>query len=114
LGRILLADFVDVERVPFTFSSGTLVLGQVFSGQYLVRAVLIVDTAFDGSSPSITVGTTASPSGVFSAADSDPGVVGEYDTDEILTFPGTDFLQLVVAAPGATRGAGSLLYQLKR
>lgn len=113
MGRILLADFVDVERVPFTFSSGTLVLGQVFSGQYLVRATVVIDTAFDGT-PSITVGTTTTPTGVFSAADSDPGVVGEYDADEIITFSITDFLQLIVSAPGATRGAGSLVYQLKR
>jgi hypothetical protein len=94
-------------KVPFDFTSGTMVLRSVVRNSNLFRAAVRITTPFDGLS---TVSFGTSGFFILPASDISSGVPGQYETDEIVIFPLDDVLILAVAAVGATQGAGLLLY----
>jgi len=103
-----------VENVHFTYTTGSpLVLQQVFPGQVLNRCTILLTTSFDDPAAFVQVGTTTTPSLVFSPAEVTLGVVNNYDQHALFEFSVMDFLQLTISPGASTQGAGLLLYKIK-
>lgn len=115
MGKIVVADIEDVQKVSFTFSTGSpLVLGLVFAGQVLDRASLLITTAFNDALATLQLGTTAIPGLVFGVGDARPSVVGQYEHNALVSFPANDLLRLTITPGTSTQGAGILLFKIKR
>lgn len=102
--------------VAFAFNTASpLLLVPVFAGGIMARAQIQITTAFNDPAATLLLGTSASPSLVMGAADSDPSVVDSYDQSTMLTFPGpgADKLQLTISPGASTQGAGILYYELR-
>jgi hypothetical protein len=102
----------QIVSVPFTFSSGSLVLGAIAAGSMIIRAQILINTAFNGSGASIRFGTSSNLSEFLGVADSAPTIVDQYASFSVVIQPAADVMFLTVSAPGATQGAGVLLYEL--
>lgn len=105
----------NIVAVPFLFSTPSpLVLAALVPGQILDRACVLVQTAFDGAAPQISLGTFADPDAALPAFGVDPRAVGQYENDQLLPITTPDFLILTIAPSGSTQGTGLLFYRLKR
>jgi hypothetical protein len=99
--------------VPFTYSSGTLVLQATAMGQVLTRAVVVVTAPFNDPSATLVLGTTTDPGLIFEAGDVDASLPLQTDGDAIFSFTTTDFLLLTIEPGASTVGAGSLYYWIQ-
>lgn len=115
MGRILVADVEDVQKVSFAFNTGSpLILGVVAAGQMLDRASLLITTPFDDLASSVQLGTSGTPGLIFGPTDARPAVVGQYEHVALIIFPVNDLLQLSIVPGASTQGAGVLLFKIKR
>ena len=116
MGRIIVATpgTITEEKVPFTFSSGTLTLQSVQQGSVITGAWINITTPFNVPGALIQLGTTAYPGLVFSSGEVNPLIATKYGAPELIEFAVADFLLLAVTAVGATQGAGVLVYQYRR
>lgn len=106
---------VDAAPVPFTFSSGTLLLQQVLAGQVVERCSILITTVFDDPAATVALGTTASPNLLFGPSDVTLTILGNtYDQAALFKFPINDFLQLIITPGTSTQGAGLLLYKVRK
>lgn len=99
--------FEFVDFAPFTFASGTMLLLGLVTGAVIDRLVIAVTEPFDVPA-TLALGTTAEPGMLVASGD----MTGTFDAPELAAIPAPDLLRLVVAAPGATRGAGIVLYKV--
>jgi hypothetical protein len=97
-------------KVPFLFSSGTLVLQAVGLGSLISEAYLQVDVAFNDPLASLTVGTTAVPYLLFGACDVDLTSVDQFQNSAIFQCS-SDILQLCVFPGASSQGSGILVYK---
>jgi hypothetical protein len=115
MGRILVADVEDVQKVSFAFNTASpLVLGLVFVGQVLDRASLLITTAFNDAAATVQLGTSGTPGLIFGVADARPPFVGQYEHVALVQFAVNDVLQLLITPGASTLGAGILLFKIKR
>jgi hypothetical protein len=97
--------------VPFTFSTGTLILGMITAGTLLTISQIQILADFAPGS-TVSFGTSTSPSAFLSLGLSDTVRVGAYAMDEIITAGVTDFLLLTVVTTGSI-GSGRLFYEVQ-
>jgi len=115
MGKIIVADVEDVQKVSFAFNTGSpLILGIVAAGQVLDRASVLITTAFDDPSATVQLGTSGIPGLILGPADARPPVVGQYEHVALVIFPVNDLLQLTISPGASTMGAGVLLFKIKR
>lgn len=115
MGRILVADIEDVQKVSFAFNTGSpLSLGLVYAGQILDRASLLITTAFDDLAATIQLGTSGTPGLIFGPTGAKPSVAGQYEHVALIPFAVNDVLQLLISPGASTQGAGFLLFKIKR
>jgi hypothetical protein len=116
MAKILVASpLIVVEQVvPFTYESGTLVLQQVFAGDLIDTAWVVIKVAFDDPSSTIFMGTTFDPYLVFGIGDVTASIENQYTNQSITQFLATDFLQLIVNPAASTVGSGLLVYRYRR
>ncbi len=101
-----------VAAVAFNFTSGTISIGAFPVGAILDHAQVMIETPFDGISPSIRFGTSADPTLFLGPSDTAPEVVGQYLSEALVPATSSDVMLLSIQAPGATAGAGLLFYRL--
>lgn len=88
-------------------------LGALAPGQVLTRASVLVRAAFDGLAPTLTLGTSADPSLVFSLGEVDLTETGDtFDDNAIFPFDVPDLLLLTLHLAAASHGEGLLVYYL--
>lgn len=104
-----------IGKVPFSFASASpIVLQSVPAGLVLLRAAVLVQVHFDGAGPSLSLGTSADPSLVFSPGDVDLAAAGDtFDDSSLFEFAAPDLLLLTLSVPGATQGEGILVYTVR-
>jgi hypothetical protein len=99
--------------VAFSYATPSpMVLQAVTAGQIISRALIQVQTAFDGAGATLTLGTTATPDLILKAIDVFPGVVDQYAFNGLTEIPSDDFLILTITPAGSTMGTGQLLFEL--
>lgn len=103
-----------VVVVPFDFeTTSPLDLATVGPSAPVVRAGVRIDVAFDGTSPSLEIGTAATPDLVLAPADNLPGSPGQYETNAVVSFATPAVLQLrITPGAGASHGSGVVFFEL--
>ena len=97
----------------FNYTSvSPLTVGSVTAGQYIERAVVITNTAWDGIAPQVQFGTSTSPSLLLQPQDVDLTSLGQYESGGIHKFLTGDTLTLTITPSGSTLGTGTLLFTL--
>ena len=97
-----------LERVPFTFASGTLILQALTVGQILTFAQVNV-TALFGAGSTILLGTVEDPNAFLDVVDVSQLPLGSVVMTGVVEILVPDFLILTVSAVGAS-GTGTLYY----
>lgn len=101
-------------ETPFSFSSASpIVLAQLHPGNVMTRAVIVIDTPFDDPAATVLLGTTTDPSLYLGASDSDPGVSGQYGSEQVIDFGLPDYLILTVQPNASSQGVGRLYYEMR-
>jgi len=99
--------------VEFDYTTTSpLTVGTVTAGQYIDRAVVVTGTAWDGTAPTVTFGTSTSPSLLLASLDVDLTSPGQYESGEVRKFTVGDTLTLTITPSGSTVGTGTLLFTL--
>lgn len=106
----------DLQEISFTFATASpLRITPLRIGDRMVRAIVIIDTVFDGAGASLTLGTAALPAGILSAAAITVTVLGNYATLTVFQVAVAADLQLTITpGGGATTGAGRVLLEIWR
>lgn len=106
----------DFQEFSFTFASGSpFLLTPLRAGDRMMRAVVVIDTVFNGAGAGVQLGTAASPGGIFSTADIDVTVADYYQSLQIFQLAVTANLQLeITPGAGATQGSGRVLLEVWR
>src|ERR1700674_3125831 len=91
----------DVFRVPFAYNTPSpLILQTIAPGKTNIRASILVKTAFNGDGSSISLGTTTTPTLIFTTPDIDLtslGVGDTFDNFAIFDFASADYLILTIS-----------------
>jgi hypothetical protein len=98
--------------VPFTFASGTMVLGAALAGSLFTCAHVEFSTPFDDPTARVFFGTSGDPGLLLAANDSNPMSFGQFCSDEHVRLDVNDLLLLVVQPGSSTQGAGSIFYRM--
>lgn len=103
----------ETTVVEFDYTSGaSTVVGVVGAGKTICRAVIEVPTAWNGTAPSVSLGTLAAPELVLAASDSDLSFSAQYESGELHKFLTASSLVLTIDAGGSSAGTGRLLFTL--
>ncbi len=98
--------------VPFLFSSSSpMILGAVPAGYLFDRSSVLIETAFDDPSATVSFGTSADPGLLLRSADIRAFLQGQYDSEAIAVLDVGDVLLLTVQPGVSTQGSGLLLYR---
>ncbi len=101
-----------VAQFAFTFTTASPHnLGAIAAGSTFNRAVVLVTTAFDDPSATLTLGPSGSPAALLGATDSKLSQLGQYES-EALVIAGPDFLQLTLNPGASTQGAGLIFWKV--
>lgn len=97
---------------PIAFSYGD-ASGAIFTPSEagtIVLVRLVITTGFDGTNPSLQLGTVAQPGAILSSAQNDPTTVAEYEHTPDLHLAALQSVVLtIVPGAGATQGNGTIL-----
>ena len=105
---------VGVFKVSFTFATfSPMTIGQLIPGNVMTRVVLRIDVPFSDPAATILVGTSTTPSLFLGATDSDPGVVDQYQNEQMYSFAVADFFQVTINPGASVAGSATLFYELK-
>lgn len=105
-GSEIVADFA------FTFTtSSPRNLGAIAAGSVFNRAAVLITTAFDDPSATLTLGPSGDPAALLSASDSKLSQLGQYESSA-LVVEGPDFLQLTLNPGASTQGAGLVFWKV--
>jgi hypothetical protein len=108
--------FGNTTSVLFDFSFATVspALIQALGGSAVVEwAQVIMTTVFDDPAATLSLGTTADPSGVLSASQIDPTELAVYSTESPLRLAAPSTLQLTISPGASTQGAGYVLARIR-
>jgi hypothetical protein len=98
-----------VQPVSFSYGDapGT-VYAPTAAGTVTVARVVIT-TPFNGTAPTLQLGTLAVPDAAMAATDSDPTTAGEYEVTADLQLAAGEALRITITPDGSTAGTG-LIY----
>lgn len=98
-----------VAPINFTFDDSS---GNVFTSSEdgtIVAARILILTAFDGSNPSLSLGTLSQPNAILSSTQNDPSVTEEYEnTPDFALSAGQSVFFTIVPGAGASQGNGTI------
>jgi hypothetical protein len=100
-----------VDTTSFAFGSGATITAFTLPANAVVNTVtVIVDTAFDGTNPSLSVGNAGATSKYFASTDGLLTVADRYDVPyQGVALGTTDAIEISYSAGGSTVGAGRML-----
>jgi hypothetical protein len=101
-------------QIDLTSASATpILLGNISSGTRIVDVTIEVGSAFNGTTPTITIGTQSTPNAVFDSANADLTVIGNYETNSAFvadTEDGSDVdIYVYLQANGSTAGTATVI-----
>lgn len=102
---------IRIREIPFTFSSGTLVIEPVTIGTIIALAQITIIIPFQLGS-TVQFGTTASPTMFLNLNSDDTGNANSYNELEVVTIASNDSLILTVNATGLI-GSGTLYFEVQ-
>lgn len=97
----------DIAPVAFSYgdASGTIFTPTQSGTLTLIRLEMV--TAFNGTNPSLKVGTISSPEAILAAAQNDPSVAIEYENTPALHLAANQAVVLTITpGAGASQGSG--------
>ena len=100
----------SIIRIPFTFASGTLVLYGLTPGMIVSPCYVRITTIWDVLGGTLQVGTPSNPTALLPPPDVNLYVTGRYDAQFDFQATIAENLQLVIAGPPATAGAGYIIF----
>ena len=98
--------------VPFTFMSGSMVLGTIPAGALFTCAQIEFTTPFDSSTAKVSLGTSANLGLLLGPNDSDATRMQQFCNDQHVRLDVSDLLFLTVQPGGSTQGAGTIFYRM--
>ena len=101
------------NRALFTFQSGRMPLRQVFVGEAIENARIVIQTPFDDPRATLEVGTTETPGLLFGVPDVSLQTPGQYISQAEFEFGSGDYLMLIVNPGLSTQGSGVVLYDYR-
>ena len=108
------APATDANRIVANFAYGDASPSVVFTAPddcTSVLARLVIDTPFDGASPSLKLGTTTDAEALLAASDNDPATAVTYDNGVSIPLSSGDTVLLTITpGSGATQGAGRIIF----
>ena len=100
-------------RIDFDYTSGaTVSASTVPAGGIVVPRMVIVHTAFDGTTPDLKVGDAGDNDSLIQTADADLTTPGKYDIDRPVKFAAQTALTAAITQGGSAAGAASILMEL--
>lgn len=107
----LITDRLQVRSISFGFETTTPfnIGGVLTSNDRVVRAHVFVSTAFDGTTPTLQIGTSGDTDAVMTTALNDLGTVGVYEAATSFKATGSDQIIGTLTLSGATAGAGDIV-----
>jgi len=109
IGNLPAAAGLVVDEIVVTPASPSLqVLRAMQAGDEVVRAIVIVETQFDGA-PTLAISTSHAQ--ILKPNESDLRTLAQYGSDIVTRVASDDLLQLQFAAGGATVGAARVLIE---
>lgn len=110
------ADRSNLIAVPFAWGDASPVtIGTVPAGGRVVRIELLITTAFNGTSPSITIGDAGDADRLLAADQNLPSQVATYEVHPgHLYASSTPILLTITPGGGASAGAGTILLYFQR
>lgn len=97
-----------VDELEFAYGDATPeLIGTAFAGKTIISVQLLVTQAFDGTSPSLTIGDAGNNSRLMASSDNDPATVGQYETHPVYAYGSDTAVKLYITpGAGATQGRG--------
>jgi len=103
---------MDGVTATFTHTDGTLDIGDILPvGAIVLSSKIVITTAFDGTAPTLTIGTTLSSDAVQTTALNDPTTVGTYANELAWTIDGDRQLEIDIVPDGSTQGGGVVVVE---
>lgn len=105
---------VECARVAFTFASASPVsLLSVGADDIVIDVEVVIETAFDGTAPTISVGDTSDSDEFLPLGQADPKTIGNYGSDTNKVYTAGDSVRLFLDPDGSTVGSGYVLVLYK-
>lgn len=100
-------------EVPFSFGDATpLVLFTAIAGKLIERITMFVETAFDGESPTLTIGDADNPMLLMDSSENDPTEEAAYQvTPNFFYESNTQVLLFISPGLGASQGSGLVVIE---
>ncbi len=100
-------------RVNFTYNTvSPLTIINLLAGDEIDTVKLVITTAFDDASATLSVGTVASPTLIFNAVKANKAQ--QYSSFEHHTIGLAEILRLTINSGTSTQGAGYIIYRVRR
>lgn len=109
IGSVTGADRVICVPFDFNDQGGTVdSTAEVPASAIITKSIIKITTDFDGTSPTITLGNSASPALAQAASVNRPTQIAEYHCEEIIAWGGVaDEVRVTVGGTAATQGVGT-------
>lgn len=98
-----------IQPVAFSYGDAPGVIYTATGAGTLTAVRLVVVTPFNGTAPTIALGTLAQPGAAMATTDNDPMTVAEYEITADLHLDAGETLRITITPDGSTAGAG-LIY----
>jgi hypothetical protein len=104
---------VRVIRLNFTDDDdGAIALESVPAGALILRATVVVLTAFDGTAPTLDIGDAGDPDRLVAAADVDLKTAGVYELSPGYEYSALTALTAALDIDGSTTGAAAIVIEV--
>lgn len=104
---------VRVIRLNFTDDDdGAIALESVPAGALILRATVVVRSAFDGTAPTLDIGDAGDPDRLVSPADVDLKTAGVYELSPGYEYSALTALTAALDIDGSTTGAGAIVIEV--
>lgn len=104
-------------RIEVPFSFGDASPAQLFmavAGKLIERVVIFIEIAFDGESPSLTIGDEDDPARLMSSVENNPSEEAAYQVTPNLSYEtDTQVLLFITPGLGASQGSGLVVVEMQ-
>ncbi len=115
VGDVTLYSLAAGVEVPFAYDSGVkLFVANVIVNERVLGFRIIIDTAFNDGSATLSVGHTGSTEGLVAQGEIELQSIGVFNIVGNHLYGGDDTIWLYLDPKGSTQGAGSLFYFSQR
>jgi hypothetical protein len=104
--------FVGEIELAFTYQSdASTVILSVAEGVRIRRVTISIDTGFNGTTPTLSVGHTGDNGGLMASSDNNPKLAGQYEVEPNFLYGGADTVAFYITSSSSTQGSGTLFLE---